>query len=90
VPPRLDPEFHLEVLEIAEMGEDHGLTIPSQHVIPVRLDVYLGALAGKGRDRPAAPHKAGHYVMHNDLAFLRRTPAKCSGADQWRAGDQAD
>jgi hypothetical protein len=69
--PRLDPEFSLEILEEQEMGDNHGLTIPSQHVIKLREDVYEGACEGKGRDRLTVAHELGHYILHDDLAFPR-------------------
>jgi hypothetical protein len=69
----LDPDFCLEILEEQEMGDNHGLTIPSQHVIKLRQDVYNGACDGKGRDRLTMAHELGHYVLHDDLTFPRKT-----------------
>jgi hypothetical protein len=73
--PRIDPSFHLEILEIDEMGDVHGLTIPSQHVIKLREDVYDGACDGKGRDRMTVAHELGHYILHDDLSFPRQMKA---------------
>jgi len=70
--PKFDPEFEFHVLDAETMGGDHGLTIPSQHVIALREDVYDGACAGKGRDRSTAAHEVGHYFLHYDLALPRR------------------
>jgi hypothetical protein len=69
----LDPEFYFEVLEERDMGDNHGLTIPSQHVIKLRQDVYDGACAGRGRDRLTIAHEVGHYVLHDDLTLPRKT-----------------
>jgi hypothetical protein len=68
----LDPEFELQVVERSKMGEEHGLTIPGQHLIRLREDVYDRACEGKGRDRGTAAHEMGHYILHHDLALPRR------------------
>lgn len=70
--PQLDPEFHFEVWDSDEMGEDHGLTIPGHRMIVLRSDVYDGACDGKGRDRLTAAHELGHYLLHHDAGLHRR------------------
>jgi IrrE N-terminal-like domain len=71
--PIIDPNFCLEIMEKDEMSDVHGLTIPSQHVIKLRSDVYDGACEGKGRDRLTVAHELGHYILHDDLSFPRQT-----------------
>lgn len=73
--PKIDEEFSLQVCEQSEMGENHGLMIPSQNLIKIREDIYRRALNGYGRDRFTITHELGHYVLHRnvDLAF-RTTP----------------
>lgn len=67
VMPRAFPGFALEVAEKHEMGPNHGLTIPGENVIRLRVDVYDGLVAGMGRDRFTASHELGHYLMHRDV-----------------------
>lgn len=70
--PKLDPQFIFCVAEEEEMGEDHGLTIPSQHLIKLRSDVYERACSGHGRDRSTAAHELGHYILHENVGLPRR------------------
>ncbi|WP_193453197.1 ImmA/IrrE family metallo-endopeptidase [Pseudomonas nitroreducens] len=67
VMPQAFPGFALEVAEQYEMGPNHGLTIPDENVIRLRLDVYEGLVEGKGRDRFTASHELGHYLMHRNV-----------------------
>lgn len=67
VMPQAFPGFVLEVAEKHEMGPNHGLTIPAENVIRLRLDVYEGLAEGRGRDRFTASHELGHYLMHRDV-----------------------
>lgn len=68
--PRIFPGFALEVGGREEMGQNHGLTIPSENVIRLREDVYDGACRGVGRDRFTAAHELGHYIMHRDVPIV--------------------
>lgn len=70
--PTLDEDFVLDILPNDAMGEAHGLTIPSQHTIRLRQDVYDGACGGHGRDRMTVAHELGHYLLHDEPAFARR------------------
>lgn len=72
----LDDEYEFLVEDINEMGSDHGRTYPDQKVISVRLDVYEGACAGRGRDRMTLAHELGHFLMHRQLPFNRRVDSK--------------
>lgn len=67
VMPKAFPGFNLEVAEMHEMGINHGLTIPADNVIRLRVDVYDGMVEGRGRDRFTASHELGHYLMHRDV-----------------------
>lgn len=69
--PRLDPSFKLEVLNIEEMGSNHGLTYPDQNTICLREDIYERAIARNGRDRMTAAHELGHYLLHRGSSFAR-------------------
>lgn len=70
--PRLDPSFRLEVLDIEEMGSNHGLTYPDQNIICLREDIYEGAIAGNGRDRMTAAHELGHNMLHRNIPLFAR------------------
>lgn len=64
--PQIFEGFSFESGDVAEMGLNHGLTIPADNVIKLRLDVYEGAYNGVGRDRFTAAHEMGHYLMHRN------------------------
>ena len=76
--PILVPDFQLEIVPTNEMGGNHGQTYPSKHLIRIREDVYLRAVAGYGRDRLTLAHEIGHLLMHKDdaIALCRLSPAE--------------
>lgn len=76
--PQFFEGFALEVGTMAQMGSNHGLTIPSENVIRLREDVYDRCCEGQGRDRFTAAHELGHYLMH------RNAPIKFHRAEQGR------
>ena len=76
--PQFFERFSFEVGTMAQMGSNHGLTIPSENVIRLREDVYDRCCAGQGRDRFTAAHELGHYLMH------RSAPIKFHRAEQGR------
>lgn len=55
--------FEIDVRDVADM-DDHALTDHTNKIIYIREDVYLGAKAGKGRDRMTIAHEVGHAVLH--------------------------
>ncbi|MFF3703900.1 ImmA/IrrE family metallo-endopeptidase [Pseudomonas qingdaonensis] len=67
--PLLFEGFSFELGTYAQMGSNHGLTIPSENVIRLREDVYEGCCSGRGRDRFTAAHELGHYLMHRNAAI---------------------
>jgi Zn-dependent peptidase ImmA (M78 family) len=72
------------------MGEDHGLTIPSAHTIRLREDVYDRACDGHGRDRMTVAHEIGHFLLHDQPAFSRRSgkrkgPLPAFRSAEWQA-----
>lgn len=71
--PELIPGFEFLQGTKAEMGANHGLTVPSQKQIWLREDVYDRAVEGHGRDRFTAAHELGHLLLHGsvNLAFHR-------------------
>ncbi len=69
--PRVYKGFLLEVLPEAEMGDNHGLTMPEYGVIQIREDVYNRARAGEGRDRMTIAHEFGHLLLHQGVALAR-------------------
>jgi Zn-dependent peptidase ImmA (M78 family) len=72
--PKLDKQFCYEYSDIAELGNREGLTIPSQHKILIREDVYNRACEGSHRDRFTIAHEIGHYLMHGpDRIALARS-----------------
>lgn len=87
--PQFFEGFVFEIGTMAEMGRNHGLTIPSENVIKLREDVYEGVCNGVGRDRFTAAHEMGHYLMHRDapMKFHRtsrgRLPAYMES--EWQA-----
>ena len=86
--PTLDPEFVLEVLPTHEMGDEHGLTIPSEHIIRLREDVYDRACNGHGRDRMTVAHEIGHYLLHRTPAvFARRNNKKKERLPAFRSSE---
>ena len=76
VMPEVYPEFVFEVCTEAEMGNLHGETIPSEHKIRIREDVYIGACEGRGRDRLTMAHEVGHFFMHDEssVVFCKADP----------------
>lgn len=76
VMPEVYPEFVFEVCSEAEMGNLHGETIPSEHKIRIREDVYIGACEGRGRDRLTMAHEVGHFFMHDEssVVFYKADP----------------
>lgn len=74
--PTVIPDFQLEIVPREEMPRKHGETYPSKNLIRIREDVYLGAAAGKGRDRLTIAHEIGHLLLHDDdsIALCRLAP----------------
>jgi hypothetical protein len=68
-------DARFEVLEMHEMGSDHGRTYPDRNLIFIREDVYKRACAGEGRDRFTMCHELGHLMMHRGVALSRIDPA---------------
>ena len=86
--PTVDEDFELQIGYIDDMGDNHGLTVPGQHLIRLREDVYDGACAGRGRDRGTAAHELGHYILHHDLNLPRRlkeSELKSYRSSEWQA-----
>lgn len=76
--PILIPNFQVEYPTAFEMGDLHGETIPSKNLIRIREDVYLRAVAGKGRDRLTIAHEIGHLFLHanNSISLCRLEPGQ--------------
>lgn len=74
--PEICPMFVFEICPEAEMGNLHGETVPSEHKIRIREDVYIGACKGKGRDRLTFAHETGNFFMHDEssVAFCKLGP----------------
>lgn len=70
VMPEVFPEFVFEICTKIEMGNLHGETIPSEHKIRIREDVYIGACEGRGRDRLTMAHEVGHFFMHDEQSIV--------------------
>lgn len=68
--PEIFPEFVFAICPNEEMGDLHGETIPSEHKIRIRQDVYIGACEGQGRDRFTLAHEVGHFFMHDERSVV--------------------
>ena len=66
------PGYCFDVLDVGEMGSDHGLTLIQERMIFIREDVYEGAWGGGGRDRMTIAHEIGHAMLHSGMALGRR------------------
>ena len=88
---RLDLMFEgarFEVLEEAEMGDEHGRTYPDRGLIQIRNDVYERAADGEPRDRFTLCHELGHLMMHRGIALSRidpTSPPKIYCNSEWQA-----
>lgn len=72
---RFFPGFEYDVLSMEEMGDNHGVTIPGENIIKIRVDVFDGAKSGNGRDRLTIAHEIGHFLLHRNVpVFTRRSP----------------
>lgn len=73
--PQIDEQFTLEIEPIYKMGNQYGLTIPMEHRIILREDVYENAVNGIHRDRFTVAHEIGHYFLHQPdrVAFARES-----------------
>jgi Zn-dependent peptidase ImmA (M78 family) len=81
-------EARFEVLEMHEMGGDHGRTYPDRNLIYIREDVYERACAGEARDRFTMCHELGHLMMHRGVALSRidpENPPKIYRNSEWQA-----
>jgi Zn-dependent peptidase ImmA (M78 family) len=86
--PELLDDYVFEVRTVSEMGDDHGLTIPSKNNIRIREDIYERALEGRGRDRLTIAHEIGHLLMHDTARFARTAPGQTIPAyrsPEWQA-----
>lgn len=81
-------DFTLEIIDVDQMGDAHGITFPDEHLIKIRSDVYEGACKKQGRDRLTMAHELGHYVLHADLGMARMAPResiKPYMSSEWQA-----
>lgn len=62
--PIFDPCFELEIWSKENMGNCHGKTVPEEHRIILREDVYDNTINGRGRDRFTVAHELAHYLLH--------------------------
>ena len=66
-----DSQWHFEVAGREEFApNEHGATIPSEKVIKIREDIYVGASNGRGRDRMTVAHELGHFLLHEESVVL--------------------
>lgn len=72
--PTLFPRYVLEICDSTEMGVNHGLTYPEEWRIQLREDIYERACDGEGRDRMTLAHELGHLILHQNVAFARKSP----------------
>lgn len=81
--------FYLDVRESESMGDDEGRVIVhgKGFALALRLDVYLGAWEGNGRDRFTACHELGHLLMHRAVTMprMREDTDKIFVDAEWQA-----
>lgn len=83
---RLAPGYTFDVRDIDEMGGRHGSVDVVERSLQLRLDVYEGILAHRGRDRFTGCHELGHTVFHGTLNRVRAGPADKTYCDpEWQA-----
>lgn len=66
----VDEEFEYEYPSVNEMQDKHGATLPEEHKIQIREDVYIRACMGEGRDRLTIAHEIGHYILHDSASIV--------------------
>lgn len=66
VMPLIDNEFHVEIIDKKYMPGKYAETIPSQHKIRIREDVYNDACDDKHMARFTLCHEVGHYFTHDE------------------------
>lgn len=67
--------FNLEICTKEEMGNKLGETIPSENLIKIREDVYIGACERNRFDESTCAHELGHWIIgHNEktVSFCRK------------------
>lgn len=88
--PEISPQFQLEILSTAELGDQLGLTHPDAFTIKLREDIYDNARDGDGFSRMTVAHELGHFVMHSEskLGFARKLADDSTKAymnSEWQA-----
>lgn len=68
------PGWQMLVKESDEMLDNLGITIPSEKIIALRNDVYIGMCVKDPEHCFTAAHELGHMVMHGEAAFARTEP----------------
>lgn len=89
--PSLDENYVFEVVEVGEMPDKYGETLPDKSKIRIREDVYNGAVRNNARDLFTLAHELAHYLFHQkrDLSLARLSydkndiPIYCS--PEWQA-----
>lgn len=64
--PKIDPSFHLEVLEDDDLEGVQAEYIPKYNVIRVKCSVYEAAVSGFWWARSTLTHELGHYYYHDE------------------------
>ena len=92
--PAVYDDFDFVILPEPEMGDDFGLTLPDEHVIKLREDVYEAAEAGQGFGRMVAAHESSHLLRHEKIpvSLARRKATKeipSYRSSEWQANAMA-
>lgn len=66
---------HFEIMDIADMGNNHALADPDGKHMLIRADVYEGVCANRPRDRMTIIHEIAHFILHGRTQLARRMSA---------------
>lgn len=63
---QIDESFYMGAKSIEEMGDREGITVPCEHAIYLRDDVFDAFDRNENRARFTVAHECGHYILHSN------------------------